>query len=185
MCGLSISSEHAGPDLFATDPQAVTCEHCRQALSSAERSAMSPEPVGDSKSMVASLIAQLNANDARGLALSLGGELARRFTPTRLGRLHDMFPAWQAVIDELIAEGATVVVRYHVTCTDAFGLLGSSGPATRRDQAIIVRVARHRVVDVSAIVDDFGLWVDISPSKYVSSGCACHPGAPAHFQCTS
>jgi hypothetical protein len=96
-----------------------------------------------------------------------------------------MFPAWQAVIDELIAERETVVLRYHVTCTDAFGLLGSSGPATRRDQAVIVRVARHRVVEVSAIVDDFGIWVDISPPRYVSSECACHPGAPAHFQCTT
>jgi len=185
MCGLSISSEYAGSDLFATDPKAVTCEHCRQALSSVDRSKTSPEPVGDPKSLVARLIAQLNANDPRGLALSLDGKLANHFTPARLSRLHVMFPAWQAVIGESIAEGETVVLRYHVTCTDAFGLLGASGPATKRGQVAIFRLSRHRVVEVSAIVDDFGIWAEVSPPKYTSLRCACHPGAPADYQCTT
>jgi len=74
------------------------------------------------------MVAQLSANDARGLAGSIGGKLASDFALERVGRLHDMFPAWRAVIDELIADGETVVLRYHVTCTDASGF---SEPAAK------------------------------------------------------
>jgi len=184
LCGLSISSEHAGPDLFAADPKAATCEHCKRALSSIERPDMPRETAADPKSVVVRLIGQLNGNDAHGLAQSIGGKLAADVTPARLRRLHDLFPTWQAVIDELIAERETVVLRYHVICTDPFGLLGFSDTVNRQGQAVIVRVDRRRVVEVIVIVDDFAIWTDISPQEF-KSGCACHPGAPAHFQCTT
>lgn len=185
ICGLSISSEHAGPDLFAADPEAATCEHCRRALSSVSRSGMSPEPAIDRKSLATRMVALLSANDAGGLAETIGGKLAGDFALERVGRLHDMFPAWQAVIDELIADGESVVVRYHVSCTDAFGLLGTSGEVTRQGQLIIVRVAGNRVVEVNPIVDDFAIWIDASRPRFTSPGCACHPGAPVGFQCTT
>lgn len=185
MCGLSISSEHAAPNLFADDADAVTCAHCRQALSSVGTSEMSNASAVDPKSLVIRLIAQLNANDVLGLAQSIGGELASEFATSRVRRLHEMFPGWKASIGELIAEGETVILHYHVACTDAFGLLGSGGPVTRSNQAIIVRVARQRVIGVKTIVDDFGVWSDISSPKYIRSNCACHPDAPSHFQCTT
>jgi len=184
MCGLSISSEHAGPDLFAADPDAATCEHCKRALSSADRPDMLRETADDPKTLVARLIGQLNANDAQGVVRSVGGKLADDLTAARVRRLHDLFPTWQAVIDQLIAEGDTVVLRYHVTCTDPFGFLGFGTPVRRSGQVVIVRVDQHRIIDVNAVVDDFALWVDISPPKFTAK-CACHPGAAADFQCTT
>jgi predicted ester cyclase len=185
VCGLSIASVHVRSDLFVDDPGTATCKHCQQAQVSAHRPDVSSKPTRDPKPLVARLIEQLNANDAPGLERSIGGRLAGDFTPERLKRLHQMFPAWQATIDELIAEGDNVVLRYHVTCTDAFDLLGSGGLATKRGQLVILRLDGHRVIDVSAIVDDFGLWVDIAHPTYTSRGCVCHPGAPANYQCTT
>lgn len=183
-CGLAIASEHIRDGMFATSSDQVSCASCLQAAAAAARPSNAGELPADPKALVTRLVGVLNAQDSQGLAQCFGGRLAADFTPGRLARLHEMFPGWRAEIDELIAERETVVLRYHVTCVDAFGLFQLEQANIERDQTVIFRLSEQRVVDVSAIVDDFGLWQNVAPPAYVAR-CACHPDAPANFQCTT
>jgi len=185
MCGLAIPSEHVGQGMFATSGDEITCALCLRAAAPANRSSAARERPSDPKMLVERLVDNLNANDPSRLAQCFAGRLAADFTAGRLVRLHDMFPGWRAEIDELIAENEAVVLRYHVTCADPFGLFQSKEASADRGQAVIFRLSGLRVVDVSPIVDDFGIWQNIAPPGYAARRCSCHPNAPADFQCTT
>ena len=161
-CGLSIGDSYVTPGLFAADGATISCERCRRAMH-AHRPEADTTLLADPKSVIARLVEQvLNANDGAGLADAMDGTPASGFAAQRLHRLHELFPTWRATIDELIAEGDKVVLRYHVACNDAFGLLGHVGAIVKHNQMLIFRTSQGRVLDVQAIVDDFGLWSDMS-----------------------
>lgn len=163
-CGLSVADEFVESGLFA---DAATCDNCCRAIESRGRQAGTTAPLlANPKAVVRRLFDQvLNANEPDGLAALLGERLVTDFSAHRLNRLHEMFPSWRATIDDLIAEGESLVTRYRVDCTDAFGLTGAAGPTRKTNQTVIFRVAERRIVHVEAIVDDFGQWTDISCAR--------------------
>ncbi|MDB5872495.1 MAG: hypothetical protein JWQ07_1937 [Ramlibacter sp.] len=117
----------------------------------------------------------LNANSTERLAQCAGGKLAVKLTEGRLARLHELFPSWSAAIDHLVTEQDSVIARYRVTCVDAFGLLGPVGPVVKDGQAFIAQVSGGQLIDVRAVVDDFGIWA--GPSSFTHEAnddhCPC------------
>jgi predicted ester cyclase len=158
-CGLVIPSRHQERDLFAVDPDMASCEDCQRALEARSAPATSDAGAFDAKALVAHFLEQVvNRNDATGWVDALGDNLSESHSPERLGRLHELFPTWQATVDELIAEGDRVVARYRVAYTDPFTLLGAGAPVLKTDQVVIVRLHGRHIVEFRAIVDDFGIW---------------------------
>jgi predicted ester cyclase len=158
-CGLGTSIRHTERDLFAVDPESASCEQCRQALET-QGAAESPEVTGvDAKTLVRRFLERvINANDAAGWDRAVGDEVSEVWSSGRLNRLHELFPTWHATIDELIAEGGSVVMRYRVSCADPGRLLGPCVQAVKTDQLVIVRLSGRRISGFRAIVDDFGIW---------------------------
>jgi|SRR5882757_1459837 len=164
-CGLSVMDEYVEPGLFvasglfAAAADTATCVGCRRAggratpTEAARTDLERTDPPADPKSLARRLFEQvLNANAPDGLAELLDAGLLDGFPAHRVDRLHGLFPGWHATIEDLIAEGDRVVVRYRVDL-----------PAERASgQTVILRTAGHRIVQVEAIVDDFALWAAVS-----------------------
>ncbi|HEX3779582.1 MAG TPA: nuclear transport factor 2 family protein [Pseudonocardiaceae bacterium] len=161
-CGMSVADQFVEPGLFAEEAGAATCVSCRRASAPHGRdtgtaTSSPPQP----KAALRLLFERINDPcRADGLAALLGGGLADRVSEQRLQRLHELFPGWRATIRDLIAEGTTALARYRVDCVDTCGLTGSTGPLHKTDQAVIFRFSDHRITQIEAIVDDFGLWAE-------------------------
>jgi predicted ester cyclase len=136
-------------DLERTDLQRTDIERTDPASTTSDRT----DPGADPKSLARRLFEQvLNADAPGGLAGLLDAGLLDGFPADRVKRLHGLFPGWHATIEDLIAEGDRVVVRYRVDL-----------PAERATgQTVILRTADDRIVQVEAIVDDFALWAAVS-----------------------
>jgi predicted ester cyclase len=174
-CGLMIPCRHGERDLFAVDFGAATCEHCRDALDRRKLSAVSGGERVDAKTLVANFLEQMGTQgDVAGWADVLGDNLPVHNALKRRSRLHELFPTWLATVDELIAEGDRVVARYRVGFTDPFNLLGIAEPPVRRDQVVIVRLRNQKIIEVQAIVDDFGVWADADIQGFGQAGRHAH-----------
>ncbi len=173
-CGLALAREHIEPQTFAADAAGVSCKQC-QAMGQPPRASESTHRLRPTpKSLLTQLVEDiLNANSTAHLAQVAQDRLAATLAPKRLNRLHELFPSWHMTIDDLIAEGDSVFARYRVACIDAFGLLGPPGPLVKEGQALIAQMAGEQLVDVRAIVDDFGIWDGPSGSPPGTDRCAC------------
>jgi hypothetical protein len=184
ICGLAIASEHVVPAMFVETSDVPTCLECRRRNVAAKEAGGLPIRSTDPKSLVVDLVDRLNANDARGVAQCLAGPLASDFAPAKLARLHSIFPNWRATVDEIVADGQTVVLRYDVTCVDAFGLLQSQEPDIGRKQTVILRLSSKGVTGIDAIVDDFDVWqIATQPSQSGRKPVCCDP--PDRHECTT
>jgi len=154
-CGLSVTD---GAGLFVDTAEAATCDRCRCSVEPRTRRAGAAPLPSDPKSVIRWLFDQvLNATDRDGLDAMLDDGRLTDF-PYRLNRLRALFPSWHATIDDLIAEDGRVVARYHVDCSDVFGLADAAGGTHKANQIVIFRVVGRRIVHVQTIVDDFALW---------------------------
>jgi predicted ester cyclase len=169
-CGLMIPCRHEGRDLFAVDFDAVTCEHCLEAVDGRKLStALEGERV-DAKTLVAKFLEQMGTQgDVAGWGDVLGDNLSVTKALKRRSRLHELFPTWRAIVDELIAEGDRVVARYRVGFTDPFNLLGSAAPPVRKDQVVIVRLRDRKIIEFQSIVDDFGVWTEADIQEFAQA----------------
>ncbi|MCJ0764918.1 nuclear transport factor 2 family protein [Variovorax terrae] len=170
LCGLAIAEADTQPGLIASVPGAATCQRCQSMLHVGAMSHVAQERPLDTRTLVKRLIDRLNANDSTHLEKMLDGPLLGALSSQRLGRLHELFPGWHATVDELIAEEGSAVLRYQVSCSDAFGLLGCIGPSVKTGQAVVLRLANHRITDACPIVDDFAFWSGLA--KTSDAACA-------------
>jgi len=155
-CGLSVVD---GSGLFVGTADAATCDRCRCSIGPRARQAGAAPLPSDPKSVIRWVFDQvLNATDLDGLDAVLDHGRLIDFPTHRLNRLRALFPGWHATIDDLIAEDGRVVARYHVDCSDVFGLADAAGTTCRTNQTVIFRVVGRRIVEVQTIVDDFALW---------------------------
>jgi len=155
-CGLSVTD---GSGLFVETAEAATCNRCRCSIEPRARLSGGASFPSDPKSVIKWLFDQvLNAADLDGLDAVLDHGRLPDFLTHRLSRLSALFPGWHATIDDLIAEDGRVVARYHVDCSDVFGLADAAGTTCRTNQTVIFRVVGRRIVEVQTIVDDFALW---------------------------
>ncbi|MES2958275.1 MAG: nuclear transport factor 2 family protein [Pseudomonadota bacterium] len=173
LCGLALAAEQTPQGLFAQALKEVTCIRCQSALEPAADPRAPLAPAQDSRLLVHRLLDRINANDAAGMEGLVSGPLLGALSASRMARLHALFPGWRASVDEIIGDESSVVLRYRVGFTDAFGLLGPAGPSSTGQQAIVFRVSNARLDAVCPIVDDFSFWS--APAKAVA-GCAdCPP----------
>lgn len=155
-CGLSLEDEHVGADLFAAEASNATCPSCIAARDGA-RTAGTGAPADPHAFALWLFEKALNRQDPALLAQVMHPDFAQRLPPSRLARLHALFPGWRAQVEETIAQGDCILVRYDVAFADPAGLLGSDGTAGGK-QAIILRLQGTVLIDVTVIVDDFDLW---------------------------
>lgn len=153
-CGMSLEDEHVGAHLFAADPREATCPSCIAVRDRQRRPDDGAAPI-DPRAFALWFIDMLNRADVTALAGVMQPEFAARVPPARLVRLHALFPGWRARVEETIAQGDCIVVRYDVDFGDPARLLGERAG---RDQAIVLRLRGSVLTDVTAIVDDFDLW---------------------------
>ncbi|MES2184607.1 MAG: nuclear transport factor 2 family protein [Pseudomonadota bacterium] len=158
LCGLAVAITGTSGDLFASAPSAATCPRCRRKLEFAAASAAPEEKRPATRSLVLSLVRQLNTGRLEGPDALLAGPFLASFTSQRVERLHQLFPGWHASVEELIVDESSCLLRYGVECLDAFGLLGPAGPRSKTGQAVILRLADGRVTDASPLVDAFAFW---------------------------
>lgn len=158
LCGFAVAIADTSSDIFAAAPSTATCPRCRHKLELAAAVGAREKKRPASRSLVLSLVRQLNAGRLDDLDGLLAGQLLTSFTSQRVERLHHLFPDWHASIEELIADESSCLLRYSVEYVDAFGLLGSAGPSSKTGQAIILRLADGRLTDASPLVDDFMFW---------------------------
>lgn len=158
-CGLGIPVQHADENLFAADPAAASCEQCQSALEAQGAATFVRAAPFDPKAAVIHFLEQVvNLNDAAGWANAFGEDLRAAWPTERLNRLHELFPGWRATVDEVIAEGDRVVVRYQVVYTDPYELIDAAPPTVITDQVIIVRLSGQQIVAIRAVADDFWIW---------------------------
>ncbi|MFM0303614.1 hypothetical protein PQR05_34365 [Paraburkholderia sediminicola] len=179
-CGMAIADQHVEDGLFADDPATATCGKCKTALQSPRGVTCATGQKVDSKTLIRRLIDEvLNANSTGNLAKIASGEILFNLSQGRLSRMHELFEGWNAQIDDLIAEDSRIVVRYQVTYADMFGLMGSVGPAVRRNQFAIFDAQDGYITRVSAVVDDFGIWSAAPEWPECPAKCQCCSGVPS------
>ena len=159
-CGLAIADEHAREGLIAGDPGAVSCRSCREA-GEAGASEAPRQPRAFADWLMARVV---NGNRPDALVGAMSADLAARFRPMRIARLHELFPDWHGTVADVIADGDRVMLRYHASCEDRSGLLGDAGACERRDQLVILRLQSGRLVEIVPIRDEFGLWTVAAPA---------------------
>jgi len=169
LCGLAMAEADVHSGVFAREAAAATCAHCLDVSRSGSASAVVGDLRQGTRALITRLLDQLNAEDATGLSAILGGRLLESITAQRLQRLHQLFPAWCASVDELIMDEGNAVLRYRVACLDACGLLGGA-EVSGKAQCVIFRSANHRLVDAFPIVDDFAFWSSAAMPR--TAGCA-------------
>ena len=100
----------------------------------------------------------------RPAAREAGPDLAPR-DRFRLGyaTIHAGFPDWHSVIESMVAEGDTVVVRYRVTGTNSAPFLGRPATGRRVDVSEIVYFTfRHgRIARIWAASTELDLWLQL------------------------
>ncbi len=83
----------------------------------------------------------------------------------RLGyaTIHAGFRDWHSVIESMVAEGDTVVVRYRVTGTNTAGFLGRPATGRRVDISEIVYFTFRdgRVARIWAVSTELDLWLQL------------------------
>ncbi|MBI2771927.1 MAG: hypothetical protein HYX47_20070 [Burkholderiales bacterium] len=171
---MAIAVQDTLPALIAHDPAGASCLRCQDMMRhEAAAQAVQPRPLS-ARALVQRLVDHLNNNDTTRLEELLAGSLLKSLSAQRMSRLHQLFPGWCATVDELIADEGSAVLRYQVSFADAFSLLGCLGPAVKTGQAIVLRLANHRITDACPIVDDFAFWS--GRASTADTGCAhCIP----------
>ena len=158
LCGFAVATTDTPRDLFASAPSTATCPRCRRKLELAPASGAREEKRPATRSLVLSLVRQLNTGCLEGLDALLAGPFLASFTSQRVERLHQLFPGWHASVEELIIDESSCLLRYGVEYVDAFGLLGPAGPGSKTGQAVIFRLADGRMTDASPLIDEFAFW---------------------------